>query len=222
MRARIPRGAAVGDRDGRAGGRRWSGSASCSPTRSPTRRRASSTTSRATSTTPTTALADLQNWLDRKRHRHRGQAARARPRCRRSASASRGGAGEVVELHPRRGAAPRRGQHRADPDHRPERLHADLRRPDRGGGARASCRRATGRRTTTSRRASRPSLFGYVRGQLLFSLIMGTSAGLMLWVLGSLGIFPEGKTYAIAFGAVVRLRRADPLHRPGHRRASRR
>ena len=23
----------------------------------------------------------------------------------------------------------------------------------------------------------------------------------MLWVLGSLGIFPEGKTYAIAFGA---------------------
>ena len=45
------------------------------------------------------------------------------------------------------------------------------------------------------------SLFGYVRGQVLFSLIMGTSAGLMLCVLGSLGIFPEGKTYAIAFGA---------------------
>jgi predicted PurR-regulated permease PerM len=44
------------------------------------------------------------------------------------------------------------------------------------------------------------SLFGYVRGQVLFSLIMGTSAGLMLWVLGSLGIFPEGKTYAVAFG----------------------
>ena len=45
------------------------------------------------------------------------------------------------------------------------------------------------------------SLFGYVRGQVLFSLIMGTSAGLMLFFLGSLGIFPEGKTYAIAFGA---------------------
>jgi predicted PurR-regulated permease PerM len=45
------------------------------------------------------------------------------------------------------------------------------------------------------------SLFGYVRGQVLFSLIMGTSAGLMLFCLGSLGIFPEGKTYAIAFGA---------------------
>src|SRR4051794_3888498 len=45
------------------------------------------------------------------------------------------------------------------------------------------------------------SLFGYVRGQFLFSVIMGTSAGLMLWVLGTLGVFPEGKTYAIAFGA---------------------
>src|SRR5690349_16505405 len=45
------------------------------------------------------------------------------------------------------------------------------------------------------------ALFGYVRGQFLFSLIMGASAGLMLYVLGSFGIFPEGKTYAIAFGA---------------------
>ena len=45
------------------------------------------------------------------------------------------------------------------------------------------------------------SLFGYVRGQVLFSLIMGTSAGLMLFFLGSVGIFPEGKTYAVAFGA---------------------
>ena len=45
------------------------------------------------------------------------------------------------------------------------------------------------------------AVFGYVRGQLLFSLIMGTSAGVLLWVLGSLGIFPEGKTYAVFFGA---------------------
>ena len=44
-------------------------------------------------------------------------------------------------------------------------------------------------------------MFGYVRGQLLFSLIMGTSAGVLLWVLGSLGIFPQGKTYALFFGA---------------------
>ena len=45
------------------------------------------------------------------------------------------------------------------------------------------------------------AVFGYVRGQLLFSLIMGTSAGVVLWILGSLGIFPQGKTYAFFFGA---------------------
>jgi predicted PurR-regulated permease PerM len=45
------------------------------------------------------------------------------------------------------------------------------------------------------------AVFGYVRGQLLFSLIMGTSAGIALWVMGSLGVFPEGKTYALVFGA---------------------
>jgi len=45
------------------------------------------------------------------------------------------------------------------------------------------------------------AVFGYVRGQLLFSVIMGTSAGVCLYVLGALGIFPDGKTYAFAFGA---------------------
>jgi predicted PurR-regulated permease PerM len=45
------------------------------------------------------------------------------------------------------------------------------------------------------------AVFGYIRGQLLFSLIMGTSAGVMLFVLGSLGIFPDGKQYALVFGA---------------------
>ncbi|HEX6388735.1 MAG TPA: AI-2E family transporter [Solirubrobacteraceae bacterium] len=41
---------------------------------------------------------------------------------------------------------------------------------------------------------------GYVRGQALFSLAMGTGAALCLYIYGVLGIFPEGKTYAIAFG----------------------
>ena len=41
---------------------------------------------------------------------------------------------------------------------------------------------------------------GYVRGQLLFSTIMGTSAGLALWLYGTIGIFEEGRTYALAFG----------------------
>ena len=42
---------------------------------------------------------------------------------------------------------------------------------------------------------------GYVRGQLLFSAIMGTSAGIALWIFGVTGIFPDGRTYAVAFGA---------------------
>src|SRR3954454_5817274 len=45
------------------------------------------------------------------------------------------------------------------------------------------------------------AVFGYVRGQFLFSLIMGASAGIGLWILGSLGVFPDGKTYALFFGA---------------------
>jgi predicted PurR-regulated permease PerM len=42
---------------------------------------------------------------------------------------------------------------------------------------------------------------GYVRGQALFSLAMGTGAGVGLYLLGTFGVFPEGRTYALAFGA---------------------
>src|SRR5207302_6005142 len=41
----------------------------------------------------------------------------------------------------------------------------------------------------------------YVGGQLLFSIVMGASAGLALYVFGVTGIFPDGRRYAIAFGA---------------------
>ncbi len=43
----------------------------------------------------------------------------------------------------------------------------------------------------------------YVGGQLLFSVIMGTTAGLALYIYGVLGIFPDGRTYAIAFGTFL-------------------
>ncbi len=43
----------------------------------------------------------------------------------------------------------------------------------------------------------------YVGGQLLFSVIMGTTAGLALYIYGVLGIFPDGRTYAVAFGAFL-------------------
>ena len=39
----------------------------------------------------------------------------------------------------------------------------------------------------------------YVGGQLLFSLIMGTTAGLALYLLGVLGVFPDGEKYAVVF-----------------------
>lgn len=39
----------------------------------------------------------------------------------------------------------------------------------------------------------------YVGGQLLFSVIMGTSTGIALYVFGVTGIFPDGRKYAVAF-----------------------
>jgi len=39
----------------------------------------------------------------------------------------------------------------------------------------------------------------YVGGQLLFSTVMGTSTGLALYLFGVIGIFPDGRTYAVAF-----------------------
>jgi len=40
----------------------------------------------------------------------------------------------------------------------------------------------------------------YVGGQLLFSAIMGLSAGLALYLFGVIGVFPDGRKYALAFG----------------------
>jgi predicted PurR-regulated permease PerM len=39
----------------------------------------------------------------------------------------------------------------------------------------------------------------YVGGQLLFSLVMGASAGVSIYVFGLVGLFPDGEKYAIAF-----------------------
>jgi predicted PurR-regulated permease PerM len=53
-----------------------------------------------------------------------------------------------------------------------------------------------------------------VRGQFLFCLAMGTGAGVGLWVLGVLGIFPEGRTYALAFGVFFGLAELIPYVGP--------
>jgi predicted PurR-regulated permease PerM len=47
------------------------------------------------------------------------------------------------------------------------------------------------------------ALVGYVKGQLLLSLIIGVSAGLGLWLLGTFGLVPGLATYAVLFGAWV-------------------
>jgi predicted PurR-regulated permease PerM len=40
----------------------------------------------------------------------------------------------------------------------------------------------------------------YVGGQLLFSIVMGASAGVALYLFGLTGVFPDGRKYGLAFG----------------------
>ncbi len=58
------------------------------------------------------------------------------------------------------------------------------------------------------------AVFGYVRGQLLFSLIMGASAALGLYLFGVLGIFPDGERYALFFAAFYGLMEFIPYIGP--------
>jgi predicted PurR-regulated permease PerM len=58
------------------------------------------------------------------------------------------------------------------------------------------------------------SLASYVRGQLLLSLIIGTSAGLGLWLLGTLGWAPGADKYAVLFGAWVAVTELIPYVGP--------
>ena len=44
------------------------------------------------------------------------------------------------------------------------------------------------------------ALIGYVRGQLLLSTIIGTSAGVGMWILGVTGLVPGAENYALVFG----------------------
>jgi predicted PurR-regulated permease PerM len=55
---------------------------------------------------------------------------------------------------------------------------------------------------------------GYLRGQMLFSIAMGTGAGVGMYIFGATGIFPDGKTYAFAFGAWFGLMELVPFVGP--------
>ena len=58
------------------------------------------------------------------------------------------------------------------------------------------------------------SLASYVRGQFLLSLIIGTSAGLGMWLLGTLGWVPGADKYAVLFGAWVAITELIPYIGP--------
>jgi predicted PurR-regulated permease PerM len=54
----------------------------------------------------------------------------------------------------------------------------------------------------------------YMGGQLLFSLVMGTTAGLALYLSGVLGIFPDGRKYAVVFAVFYGLMELVPYVGP--------
>jgi predicted PurR-regulated permease PerM len=58
------------------------------------------------------------------------------------------------------------------------------------------------------------SLTSYVKGQTLVSLIIGTSAGIGLWLFGVLGWLPNGDKYALLFGAWVAITELIPYLGP--------
>jgi predicted PurR-regulated permease PerM len=58
------------------------------------------------------------------------------------------------------------------------------------------------------------ALVSYVRGQALLSLIIGTSAGFGLWVLGLTGLLPHADAYALVFGGWVALTEVLPYLGP--------
>ncbi|HEX7626017.1 MAG TPA: AI-2E family transporter [Gaiellaceae bacterium] len=58
------------------------------------------------------------------------------------------------------------------------------------------------------------ALASYVRGQAALSLIIGSSAGVGLWVLAALGLLPHAQQYALLFGATVAVTEIIPYLGP--------
>jgi predicted PurR-regulated permease PerM len=58
------------------------------------------------------------------------------------------------------------------------------------------------------------ALVSYVRGQIALSLIVGTSAGVGLWIFGVTGLLPHADAYALLFGAWVALTEVLPYLGP--------
>jgi predicted PurR-regulated permease PerM len=58
------------------------------------------------------------------------------------------------------------------------------------------------------------AVVGYVKGQLLVSLIIGTSVGVGMWVLGVTGLVPGADHYALLFGAFAGITELIPYLGP--------
>ncbi|HWJ51484.1 MAG TPA: AI-2E family transporter [Solirubrobacteraceae bacterium] len=58
------------------------------------------------------------------------------------------------------------------------------------------------------------ALARYVGGQLLFSLVMGATAGIALYVVGVVGVFPDGRKYAVVFAVFYALMELVPYIGP--------
>jgi predicted PurR-regulated permease PerM len=58
------------------------------------------------------------------------------------------------------------------------------------------------------------ALARYVGGQLLFSLIMGATTGLALYIVGVVGVFPDGRKYAVVFAVFYGLAELVPYIGP--------
>ena len=146
----------------------WSSSGSCWPTRSPTRSPRSRATCRASSTTRTSRSPTC-----RRRSTTRASTSRSRRQGETALQTLQDqvleGSGEVVVVHRRPAARARRGLDPARPRPRAVHLHALYGAADRRRSCGGSCRRATARPRTTTRRGCRRRSSGYVRGQLLFS-----------------------------------------------------
>jgi putative heme transporter len=54
----------------------------------------------------------------------------------------------------------------------------------------------------------------YVGGQLLFSVVMGATAGIALYLYGVIGLFPDGRKYAVVFAVWVALMELIPYIGP--------
>ena len=77
-----------------------------------------------------------------------------------------------------------------------------------------AARRMGGASAAQFLRRTEHTLVQYIKAQTLVCLIIGVSAGVVLWIFGVTGIFPQGATYAVLFAAWIFLMEFIPYIGP--------